>query len=68
VVEPRFPDHVKEAVITRKFRGVEYIISVKNNRNDGEVKISVENGGKADGTTVIAENGAKQVKVSVTVG
>lgn len=68
VVEPRLPQHVKEAVITRKFRGVEYIISVKNNRNDGDVVLNVTSGGKAAGTTVIADSGASKVNVSVTVG
>ena len=68
VVEPRLPKHVKTAEMTRKFRGVEYIISVKNNKNDGDVKLEVVSGGKANGTTVVADNGAKQVKVSVTVG
>ena len=68
VVEPRLPEHVKTAEMTRKFRGVEYIISVKNNKNDGAVKVEVVSGGKANGTTVVADNGAKQVKVSVTVG
>ena len=68
VVEPRLPEHVKTAEMTRKFRGVEYIISVKNNKNDGDVKLEVVSGGKANGTTVVADKGAKQVKVSVTVG
>lgn len=68
VVEPRFPEHIKEATVTRKFRGVEYIIKVKNSRNDGDVKVTVESGGKASGTTVIADSGAKQVNVSVVVG
>ena len=68
VVEPRLPEHVKTAEMTRKFRGVEYIISVKNNKNDGDVKVEVVSGGKANGTTVVADKGAKQVKVSVTVG
>ena len=68
VVEPRLPEHVKTAEMTRKFRGVEYVISVKNNKNDGDVKVEVVSGGKANGTTVVADSGAKQVKVSVTVG
>ncbi len=68
VVEPRLPNHVKHAEMTRKFRGVDYSISVTNNKNDGEVKVSVENGGKVKGTTVIADPGVKEVKVSVVVG
>ncbi len=68
VVEPRLPNHIKTATMTRKFRGVEYIINVTNNKNDGDVKVTVENGGKANSTTVIADNGAKQVKVSVVIG
>ena len=32
------------------------------------IKVEGEEVGKANGTTVVADNGAKQVKVSVTVG
>ncbi len=68
VVEPRLPAHVKSAKITRKFRGVEYVINVKNNKNDGEVVVTVKNGGKSIGTLVKAAAGAKKVTVNVTVG
>ena len=68
VVEPRLPAHVKSAKITRKFRGVEYVINVKNNKNDGEVVVTVKNGGKSTGTLVKAAAGAKKVTVNVTVG
>ena len=67
-VEPRLPQHIKRAFMSRVFRGVEYEVSVANERNDGEVKVTVESGGKVMGTTVIADAGVKKVKVSVTVG
>ncbi|MDD7460288.1 MAG: glycosyl transferase [Treponema sp.] len=68
IVEPRLPNHVKSAKITRKFRGVEYIINVKNNKNDGDVVVTVKNGGKAVGTLVKANAGETKVTVNVTVG
>lgn len=68
IVEPRLPKHVKSAKITRKFRGVEYIINVKNNKNDGDVVVTVKNGGKAVGTLVKANAGETKVTVNVTVG
>ena len=67
-VEPSLPEHIKRASMSRVFRGVEYEVSVLNERNDGEVKVTVESGGKAAGTTVIPDTDAKKVKVSVTIG
>ena len=68
VVEPRLPEHVKKATLTRKFRNVEYKISVTNKKNDGEIKVTVKDGAKVKGTTVIPEKGVKSVQVNVVVG
>lgn len=67
VVEPRLPEHVKKATMTRKFRGVEYKISVVNKKNDGEVKVTVKEGAKVNGTCVVPNKGVKTVKVNVVV-
>ena len=44
--------------------------AVEMARFDDNIKVVIVSGsgGKANGTTVVADNGAKQVKVSVTVG
>jgi cellobiose phosphorylase len=66
-VEPRLPEHVKTAELTRKFRGVTYNITVENNKNDGDIKLEVT-GGTANGTIVKANDGVKEVSVKVIVG
>ncbi len=69
VIEPRLPEHIKKAKMTRKFRGVEYKITVENKKNDGDVTISVTSGNaKVDGTVVKAASGEKEVCVKVIVG
>jgi len=67
-VEPRLPSHVKNAVITRTFRGVKYTINVENKNNTGAVAINVTNGGTANGNVVVAADGAKEVTLNVIVG
>ena len=66
-IEPRLPNHVKNAEITRVFRDVTYHITVENNKNDGEVKLEVK-GGSANGLVVKADAGAKDVYVKAIVG
>lgn len=66
-VEPRLPSHVKTAVITRKFRGVEYVINVKNINNTGSVKITAD-GVDVEGTLVKVKPGVSKVSLDVTVG
>ena len=66
-VEPRLPSHVKTAVITRKFRGVEYVINVKNINNTGSVKITAD-GADVEGTLVKVKPGVSKVSLDVTVG
>ena len=66
-IEPRLPNHVKNAEITRVFRDVTYHITVENNKNDGEVKLEVK-GGIANGLVVKADAGTKDVYVKAIVG
>lgn len=66
-IEPRLPNHIKTAEMTRVFRGVNYHISVENNKNDGNVKLEVK-GGTANGLVVKADENAKDVYVKAIVG
>ena len=66
-IEPRLPNHVKNAELTRVFRDVTYHITVENNKNDGEVKLEVK-GGSANGLVVKADAGTKDVYVKAIVG
>ncbi len=66
-IEPRLPNHIKTAEITRVFRDVTYHITVENNKNDGEVKLEVK-GGSANGLVVKADAGTKDVYVKAIVG
>ena len=65
-IEPRLPEHVKNAEFTRKFRGVTYHITVENKKNTGAVSLEVK-GGKANGLIVAADAGAKDVYVKAVV-
>ena len=66
-IEPRLPNHIKTAEMTRIFRGVNYHISVENNKNDGNVKLEVK-GGVANGLVVKANENVKDVYVKAIVG
>ena len=65
-IEPRLPEHVKTAEITRKFRDVTYHITVENKKNTGNVSLEVK-GGVANGLIVKADSGVKEVFVKATV-
>ncbi|HOS31147.1 MAG TPA: glycosyl transferase, partial [Treponemataceae bacterium] len=39
-IEPRLPSHIKNAVITRKYRGVNYKIDITNNNPEGKVVLT----------------------------
>lgn len=67
VIEPRLPNHIKKAEMTRVFRGIKYHINVVNNKNDGKVALTVK-GGTANGTTVKADKGATGVFITAVVG
>ena len=66
-IEPRLPNHIKSAEMTRIFRGVNYHITVENNKNDGAVKLEVK-GGTVNGLTVIADANVSDVYVKAIVG
>ncbi len=67
-VEPRFPSTIRNAEITRVFRGVTYRIHVLNVRNTGNVKIECKDKNVAvDGTLVSLRNGAAGSEVELTV-
>ena len=66
-IEPRLPNHIKSADMTRIFRGVNYHITVENNKNDGAVKLEVK-GGTVNGLTVKADANVSDVYVKAIVG
>ena len=66
-IEPRLPNHIKSADMTRIFRGVKYHITVENNKNDGAVKLEVK-GGTVNGLTVKADANVSDVYVKAIVG
>ena len=78
LIEPRLPSSVKEAEITRKFRGTTFHIKVENICNTGKVEISpcTSTGSGADSTTagctvngtcVKADGTQKDVYVKVVI-
>ena len=67
-VEPRLPAHIKTAVITRKFRGTEYIIEVENNNPEGKINLSVIEGKAAvEGTLVKAAESGGTIKLKAVI-
>ncbi len=67
-IEPRLPSHVKKAEITRVFRGVKYIVSVENLKNDGKVSLLCDENGEIENLNVRPKNGAKEIKIKAVVG
>ncbi len=65
-IEPRLPNHIKTAEITRVFRGVTYHITVENIKNDGHVKLEAK-GALINGTVVKADAGVKDVYVKAII-
>ena len=70
MVEPRLPAHITKAEFTRKFRGTEYRIHVVNNNNAGAVKIALKDASKGtvSGNCVKANDGVKELELTVTIG
>lgn len=66
-IEPRLPSHIKKAEITRRFRGVQYIITVENNRADGKVSLFTDENADVNGLTVKAKDNVKTVRVRAVV-
>ncbi|HNY21999.1 MAG TPA: hypothetical protein PKO22_07610, partial [Treponemataceae bacterium] len=68
-VEPRLPAHVKNATITRMYRGCKYVIAVENKKPDGNIALTVTSGGvKVDGTLVAAGAKGATVELKAIVG
>ena len=78
LIEPRLPSSVKEAEITRKFRGTTFHINVENICNTGKVEISpctstgsgvdsTTAGCTVNGTCVKADGTQKDVYVKVVI-
>ncbi len=68
-VEPRLPSHVKNATITRVYRGCTYVISVENRDPAGKIALTVTSGSaKADGTLVSTGAKGSTVEIKAVVG
>jgi cellobiose phosphorylase len=68
-IEPRLPAHIKSAIITRTYRGCNYIIDVVNKDPAGKISLTVTNGKvTSNGTLVSAGAKGTEVKVQVIVG
>ncbi len=68
-VEPRLPDHVRKATITRVFRGCTFTIKVVNNQSDGAITLCAPDGSAhIHGTQVRPKRGKREVSLTVTVG
>lgn len=65
IVDPCLPSDIKELTITRKFRGVEYKINVKN-KNTGKTRLSVD-GKEIEGITVPLAKDAKAVEINCEI-
>ena len=66
LIEPRLPEHIKTAEITREYRGVNYHIKVINKKNDGKVTLTSDSA-QIDGLVASAKTGAKEVFVTATI-
>lgn len=63
-IEPRLPAHIKNAVITRKFRGCTYTIHVENKNPARKISLAVVNGeGSVNGTLVQVKPGTKEITI-----
>ena len=68
-IEPRLPAHVKNATITRVYRGCTYVITVENRDHAGKIALTVTSGGvKAEGTLVAAGAKGSTVEIKAIVG
>ncbi len=68
-IEPRFPKHIKNAEMTRIYRGVTYKISVINKNPTGNVSLSVESGNASiNGTVVSSSEKSGTVCIKAVIG
>jgi len=66
-VEPRLPAHVKNATITRTYRGCKYVIDIENRDPAGKIAVSVVSGGVSVHGTLVSP-GKSEVQLKVIVG
>ncbi len=67
-IEPRLPSHIKNAVITRKYRGVTYKIDITNNNPEGKIVLNTSDSAAINNTLVLAKDGVKEVTIKAIVG
>ncbi len=66
-IEPRLPSHIKNAVITRKYRGVNYKIDITNNNPEGKIVVTSDSA-SVTGTLALAKDGTKEVSIKAVIG
>lgn len=66
-IEPRLPSHIKNAVITRKYRGVTYKIDITNNDPEGKIVLTSDSA-SVTGTLALAKDGIKEVSIKAVIG
>ncbi len=67
-IEPRLPEHIKKARITRTYRGCQYVIDVVNKKSDGTISLTIASGdAKTKDTLVTVKKGTKKVHIVATV-
>ena len=66
-IEPRLPAHIKNAEITRKYRGVTYKIDITNNNPEGKVVLTSDSA-SVTGTLALAKDGTKEVSIKAVIG
>jgi cellobiose phosphorylase len=68
-VEPRLPEHVKNATITRMYRGAKYVITVENKNPAGKVALTVTSGSaQVDGSLVSGGAKGSTIELKAVIG
>ena len=68
-VEPRLPEHVKNATITRMYRGSKYVITVENKNPAGKVALTVTSGSaQVDGSLVAGGVKGSTIELKAVIG
>ena len=68
-VEPRLPEHVKNATITRMYRGAKYVITVENKNPAGKVALTVTSGSaQVDGSLVAGGAKGSTIELKAVIG
>lgn len=67
-IEPRLPSHIKNAVITRKYRGCSYKIEITNNNPEGTIVLSTNGKAIITDTLVLAAKNEQEVTIKAIIG